>query len=158
MTRRLQGRMGALGYAGVAGALFLLSGCADWDLDEEAPDAQYAAVCVDQATGNRLDDDRCGDWDDDGVGHAAGTYFLWMPMSSGNAYLPPVGQHIPPGTPMVRTVPPGTPVAKGAPTTGGKVSDVQRGGFGVKSGTAGGSKAGAAGKAGSGSGGKSGGS
>lgn len=159
MTRRMQGRIGLLGYAGAAGALFLLAGCADWDLGDDSPDAQYAAVCMDQRTGNRLDDDACGDWDDDGIGHTAGTYFLWMPMSASNAYIPPVGGHFTGQTPAVTKVPKGAPVAKGTPKTGGQVGAVQRGGFGVKSGTAGGSKAGAAaGKAGSGSGGKSGGS
>lgn len=153
----MQGRIGALGYAGAAGALFLLAGCTDWDLGDDAPDAQYAAVCMDQRTGNRLDDDACGDWDDDGVGHAAGTYFLWMPLNGGG-YIPPVGGHLPANSPAVRTVPKGTPLAKGTPKTGGTTADIKRGGFGVKSGTAGGSKAGAAGKAGSGSGGKSGGS
>ena len=153
----MQGRGPLLGYAGVAGALFLLTGCADWDLSEDGPDAQYAAICVDQRTGNRLDDDACGDWDDDGVGHTAGTYFLWMPMSASNAYIPPVGGHLPDHTPAVTRVPKGTPLAKGTPKTGGKITDVQRNGFG-KNGLSGGSKAGAAGKAGSGSGGKSGGS
>jgi hypothetical protein len=159
--------MGWLGYAGAAGALFLLTGCGiDWNAEYDddgnpivTPDAQYAAVCMDQRTGNRLDDDACGDWDDDGIGHTAGTYFLWMPMSASNAYIPPVGGHFTGQTPAVTKVPKGTPVAKGTPKTGGQVGAVQRGGFGVKSGTAGGSKAGAAaGKAGSGSGGKSGGS
>jgi hypothetical protein len=162
----MQGRMGWLGYAGAAGALFLLTGCGiDWNAEYDddgnpisTPDAQYAAVCMDQRTGNRLDDDACGDWDDDGVGHTAGTYFLWMPLNTGG-YIPPVGGHLPANSPAVRTVPKGTPLAKGTPKTGGTAADIKRGGFGVKSGTAGGSKAGAAaGKAGSGSGGKSGGS
>jgi len=159
VSRRMQGRMGWLGYAGAAGALFLLTGCGvDWSDGEDSLDAQYAAVCMDQRTGNRLDEDACGDWDDDGVGHAAGTYFLWMPLNGGG-YIPPVGGHLPQGSPAVRTVPKGTPLAKGTPKTGGTASDIKRGGFGVKSGTAGGSKAGAAaGKAASGSGGKSGGS
>lgn len=163
MSRRLQGRGPVLGFAGAAGALFLLTGCGiNWDLDEpseDAPDAQYAAVCMDQRTGARLDDDACGDWDDDGLGHTAGTYFLWMPMSASNASIPSVGGRFSGRPPTVTRIPRGTPVAKGAPKTGGQVAAVQRGGFGVKSGTAGGSKAGAAaGKAVSGSGGKSGGS
>lgn len=149
MTNQKQGRGSILGYAGIAGALFLASGC-DALAD---PDAQYAAICINEQTQERLDDDACGDYDDEGHGTSAGSYFLWMPMSSGNAYIPPVGQRMPPNHPAVRTVPSGTPIAKGVPKTGGQVSAIQRGGFGVKAGTSGGigAKAGA-------SGGKSGGS
>lgn len=145
----MQGKGSALGYAGIAGALFLLTGCDVFD----DPDAEYAAICVSEQSGARLDDDACGDWDEEGQGSNVGTYFLWMPMTSGNAYIPPVGQPMPPGGPTVRKVPAGTAVAKGVPKTGGQVSAVQRGGFGVKAGTSGGTGA----KAGS-SGGKSGGS
>lgn len=161
---RLQGRIGALGFAGAAGALFLLTGCGiDWNAEYDddgnlisTPDAQYAAVCMDQRTGTRLDDDACGDWDDEGIGHNAGTYFLWMPMSATNATIPPVGGRFTNRPPTVTRFPPGAPVSKGAPKTGGGVGAIQRGGFGIKSGTAGGSKAGSGGKVGSGSGGKAG--
>jgi hypothetical protein len=144
-----QGKGSVLGYAGIAGALFLASGC-DAFAD---PDAQYAGVCVNEITHERLDDEACGDYDDEGSGGGVGSYFLWMPISSGNAYIPPVGQKMPAGGPGIRKVPSGTPIAKGVPKTGGQVSAIQRGGFGVKAGSTGGTGA----KAGS-SGGKSGGS
>lgn len=153
MSRRLQGRGDVLGYAGALGVILLagvaISAASMEEATEEEPDAQYAAVCMDQRTGARLDDDACGDWDEDGIGHIPGTYYVWMPMSAGNAYIPPVGGRFTGRPPTVTRLPHGTPVSKGAPKTGGQVGAVQRGGFGVKSGTAGGSKAGAAGKAGS---------
>ncbi|MFD6070775.1 hypothetical protein [Amycolatopsis lurida] len=149
MADRKQGRGSVLGYAGIAGALFLASGC-DAFAD---PDAQYAAICVNEQTQERLDDDACGDYDDEGHSSGVGAYFLWMPLSAGNAYIPPVGQRMPPNSPAVRTVPAGTPIAKGVPKSGGQVSAVQRGGFGIKAGSTGGTGA----KAGT-AGGKSGGS
>jgi hypothetical protein len=112
---------------------------------DEQDDAQYGAVCVSESTGVRLDDDACGDWDDEGQGSVSGTYFMWFP-TGGPGYIPPVGQPLPPNAPGVRKVPSGAPIAKGIPKTGGQMSAIQRGGFGVKSGTSGGTgaKAGAA--------------
>lgn len=158
---RLFGRAPVLGYAGVAGALFLLTGCDALNnaFDTDAPSsAEYAAVCVDQNTGNRAEDDACGDYDDEGLGHSPGSYWLWMPMNSSDAYLPRVGQRMPANSPAVRSVPKGTPISKGAPAAGGKVNEIQRNGFGPKKSdasasgsqsTTGGGKGGAIGKGGS---------
>ncbi|MEU0465051.1 hypothetical protein ABZ215_13690 [Amycolatopsis sp. NPDC006131] len=143
MTGRRMGRGPALGYVSAVAALFL-AGCDG----ATPPDAQYGAVCVDQATGTRLDDDACGDWDDTGNASTPGMFFLWVPMSNGATVIPPVGSRVPANV-GIRNVPSGAPVAKGMPKTGGSVSSIQRGGFGVKAGTTGGTGAKAGGSAGS---------
>ncbi|WP_027934555.1 hypothetical protein [Amycolatopsis thermoflava] len=143
MTARRMGRGPALGYVSAVAALFL-TGCDALD----SPDAQYGAVCVDQATGNRLDDDACGDWDDTGHATAVGTYYVWVPTSNGATVIPPVGGRVPANV-GIRSVPSGAPVAKGLPKAGGTMSAIQRGGFGVKAGVSGGTGAKAGGSAGS---------
>lgn len=140
------GRGSALGYAGVAGAMFLLTGCDMVD----APNAEQGAICVQEGTNFRLDDDACGDYDDDGHSHNAGVYYLWYPISS-PGYISPVGQRVVYGANTTspsasRTVPKGVAKATGIPRSGGSTSVVQRGGFGIKSGSTsgGGAKAGSA--------------
>jgi hypothetical protein len=99
----------------------------------EPPDAQYAGVCVDQVTQQRIDDSRCGDYDDEGRGSDSGSYFVWINTGSTH-YVPGHGQRVE-GSIGARTVPKGTPIAKGVPAQGGSMSSIQRGGFGMKSAT-----------------------
>ncbi|MET9260358.1 hypothetical protein [Amycolatopsis sp. NPDC004079] len=145
--RRLIGRGPVLGCtAMVAGVL--LSGCGVFG----APDAEAGGVCVDKATGSRVEDSRCGDWDDRGWYDGPGSYMVWYPTSYAGD-VPAVGQRAVGGT---RTVASGTPLAKGIPVSGasaksGGMSGLQRGGFGKASATSGGTGAKAAsGRGGSG--------
>lgn len=136
------GRGSALGFAGIAGALFLATGC---DAMDTTPNAEQGAVCVQEGTNFRLDDSACGDYDDDGHSHNAGVYYLWYPISS-PGYIAPVGQRVVYGANTtspnaVRTPPSGSAKSIGLPKMGGSTSTVQRGGFGIKSGTTGGSGA-----------------
>lgn len=140
MRRRLVGRGPVLGYTSVVAGI-VLSGCAAFG----APDAEYGGICVDKVTQQRLDDSRCGDWDDRGVFDGAGSYLLWYPMSYGGD-VPAVGKRAVGG---VRSVPSGAPVSKGVPSSGasaksGGMTAIQRGGFGRASGTSGGTGAKAA--------------
>jgi hypothetical protein len=107
-----------------------------------AADAQYGGVCVDEVTQQRVDDDRCGDFDDEGRSSNGGFFFMWISTSSSHS-VPAVGHKVP-ATVGSRTVPSGTPLAKGVPTTGGPMTSIARGGFGAKAGVSGGygSKAG----------------
>jgi hypothetical protein len=139
--------IGLIGCAVTGVALITLLAAID---DEEAQDAQYAGVCVDRATEQRVDDSRCGDWDGEGVFDSGGTFMMWFPMNYGGD-VPGVGQRAYGGT---ARVPSGAPVAKGVPATGatkaaGGMAGVQRGGFGAKAGTSGGSGAKAGSSAGS---------
>lgn len=122
----------------VAAALLASGGCDAFD----PPNAQYGGICVDQVTEERVNDDRCGDYDDEGRSSHAGYFFMWISTSS-NHTVPALGQKVP-ATIGSRTVPSGTPLAKGVPTAGGSMTSISRGGFGVKAGTTGGygSKAG----------------
>ena len=123
----------------VAAALLAAGGCAS-----EPPNAQQGGICVDEATQERIDDERCGDYDDEGRSSSGGVFFMWI--STGSSYdVPARGQKVP-ATIGTRTVPSGTPIAKGLPIAGGSMSSISRGGFGVRSGTT----AGVGGKAGSG--------
>lgn len=99
---------------------------------------------MDEKTQERVDDDRCGDWDDEGHASSGGFFFMWIDTHSNHA-VPARGQKVP-ATIGSRTVPAGTAVAKGLPTSGGSMTSISRGGFGAKAGTSGGTGA----KAGSG--------
>ncbi|MEU4804393.1 hypothetical protein [Actinosynnema sp. NPDC023587] len=112
----------------VAAAL-LASGCGS--LDE--PDATHGGICVDEVTQERVDDDRCGDFDDEGRTSAGGFFFMWIDTGSARA-VPARGQQVP-ATIGSRSVPAGTPIAKGMPVSGGSMTSIQRGGFGVRAGT-----------------------
>lgn len=84
------------------------------------PDTEYAEVCVDERTQQRVDDDRCDD-DDDDVRYVGGGYHhYYVPHSQPVAA---VGQPVAGGT---TTRPAGVTVVK-APTVG-------RGGFGGRGG------------------------
>ncbi|UKD50944.1 hypothetical protein L3Q65_00680 (plasmid) [Amycolatopsis sp. FU40] len=147
MRRRLIGRGPALGCAAMVAGV-LLSGCGVFG----APDAEAGGVCVDKATGMRIEDSRCGDWDDRGWYDGPGSYMVWYPATYAGD-VPAVGQRAVGGT---RTVAGGTPLAKGVPVSGasaqsGGMPGLKRGGFGKASGTSGGTGAKAAsGKGGSG--------
>ncbi|QYN17534.1 hypothetical protein [Amycolatopsis sp. DSM 110486] len=129
------GRPPILTYVPLIAAAFIaggaLAGCDVFD----SPDATYGGVCVDQRTQQRLPDDRCGDFDDRGIGSGVGSYWMWMPTDNDRYSVPSVGQRVDTkaGT---RTVPAGTPISKGVPPKGGQsMKTVQRGGFGIKSGS-----------------------
>ena len=90
-------------------------------------DDDYGAVCVDEDTDVRVDDDRC---DDDG--YYGGGGFAWYYLAVGSR-VGPVGQRVSGGT---FSLPSGEQASRGGvPRDGGVVS---RGGFGGKSGSFGG--------------------
>ncbi|GAB7192853.1 hypothetical protein NUM3379_35620 [Kineococcus sp. NUM-3379] len=107
----------------VTGVLVATSLAACGDSEEEDPD--YAAVCVDEETQERVDDDRCDD-DDDRGGYVGG--FGWFFFSRGS-FAPAIGQRVSGGTMM----PPGNAkvVRGGVPAKGATIS---RGGLGGGSG------------------------
>lgn len=101
------------------------------------PDAQYGGICVDEVTYQRIDDDRCGDYDSEGVGSNSGTFFMWINNTS-TTYIPPSGGYVPRDL-GVRKLPSNTPIKLGVPKTGAtSMSTLTRGGFGVKAATVGG--------------------
>lgn len=125
-----------------------LTGCGiDWNAqyDEDGnriePEPDYVTICQD-ASGNRVEDDRCptGPTDDgpDSLG------FVWFYMATtGGVNAPPVGHRVDPRSGSYRT--PATPPGGKAPVVargGGKVPSsggvVQRGGLGVSGAKAGG--------------------
>lgn len=127
-----------LRYVPLLAAVLVVAGCGVFD----DPDAQYGGICVDETTQERLDDERCGDYDDEGHGSHSGTFFMWISTGS-SYYVPARGQKVPAHIGS-RTVPAGTPIARGLPVSGGSMPSIHRGGFGAKAGTTGGygSKAG----------------
>lgn len=145
----MQGRGDRLKYTACVAAMILaggplLSACDALTALDDTPDAQRGGVCASHVTGQRVDDSQCGDWDSDGFydGGPTGNYMTWYPVNYGGD-VPAVGQRVTGGTTRVPT---GTPVAKGIPVAGssakaGGMAAIQRGGFGVKSGTSGGTGA-----------------
>ena len=124
-----------LRYVPLVAAALLASGACT-----SSPDALYAGVCVDEITQQRVDDSQCGDFDDEGRSSSSGSFFMWISTTS-PTHIPAHGQPVV-STIGSRTVPAGTPVAKGLPASGGSMSSVVRGGFGVRAGVSGGSSGG----------------
>lgn len=124
---RKLGWLPASGLAAVTLATTMLAGC-DLPAEEEQP--QSAGICVDEITGNRIDDEKCGEPDEEGrATGGGGFFFLWISTSSTHT-VPAHGQrvHQSMGT---RTVPHGTPVVRGLPAAGGSMPTLSRGGFGA---------------------------
>ena len=99
-----------------------LTGCAS--------SADYAAVCVDPDTQERVDDDQCDDASEDGGG---GSGFFWYYLAA-RSIVPAVGQTATGGTFRGSSLN-GTVQRGGLPTTGGSTvkSATTKGGFGGSS-------------------------
>jgi hypothetical protein len=112
--RRMRSTSISLGITAVMASS--LTGC--------ATSADYAAVCVDPETQERVDDDQC---DDDGGG---GTGFFWYYLAA-RSIVPAVGQTATGGTFRGSSLN-GTVQRGGLPTTGGSTvkSATTKGGFG----------------------------
>lgn len=107
VTRQKKSGMVTLGFtASLAAALACSNGPA------QLPDPEYSRICVDQATNVRLEDERCGDEDNNGG-------------SGGHWYFYPRGSH--PGPPVGGSITrnfgsyakPGSGVMYSVPKTGG---------------------------------------
>lgn len=117
VRRRMRSSGIALGITAVMAAN--LTGCAS--------SADYAAVCVDPETQQRVDDDQC---DDDADYNGAGTGFFWYYLGA-RSVVPAIGQTATGGTFRGSTLN-GTVQRGGLPTTGGSTvkSSTTKGGFG----------------------------
>ena len=89
--------------------------------------ADYAAVCVDPETEERVDDDQC---DDDSDYNGGGAGFFWYYLAA-RSVVPGIGQTATGGTFRGSTLN-GTVQRGGLPTTGGSTvkSATTKGGFG----------------------------
>lgn len=89
--------------------------------------ADYAAVCVDPETQERVDDDQC---DDDSDYNGSGTGFFWYYLAA-RSVVPPVGGVASGGTFRGSSLT-GVVQRGGLPTTGGSTvkSATTKGGFG----------------------------
>lgn len=92
--------------------------------------ADYAAVCVDPETQERVDDDQC---DDDSDYNGGGSGFFWYYLGA-SSRIPAVGQTTSGGTFSGSTLN-GTVQRGGLPSTGGSTvkSATTKGGFGGSS-------------------------
>ena len=92
--------------------------------------ADYAAVCVDPETQERVDDDQC---DDDSDYNGGGSGFFWYYLGA-SSRIPAVGQTTSGGTFSGSTLN-GSVQRGGLPTTGGSTvkSATTKGGFGGSS-------------------------
>ena len=99
-----------------------LTGCAS--------SADYAAVCVDPETEQRVDDDQC---DEDSDYNGTGTGFFWYYLAA-RAVVPGVGSTVSGGTFRGSTLN-GSVQRGGLPSTGGSTvkSSTTKGGFGGSS-------------------------
>jgi hypothetical protein len=118
--RRMRSTSIALGITAVMASN--LTGC--------ATSADYAAVCVDPETQERVADSRC---DDDSDYNGAGTGFFWYYLGA-RALVPAIGQTASGGTYRGSTLN-GTVQRGGLPVTGGSTvrSSTTKGGFGGSS-------------------------
>jgi hypothetical protein len=95
-----------------------------------ATSADYAAVCVDPDTQERVDDDQC---DDDSDYNGTGSGFFWYYLGA-RSVVPAIGQRTSGGTFRGSTLG-GTVQRGGLPTTGGSTvrTSTTKGGFGGSS-------------------------
>ena len=118
--RRMRSASISLGITAVMASS--LTGC--------ATSADYAAVCVDPDTQERVDDDQC---DDDSDYNGVGTGFFWYYLGA-SSRVPAIGQGATGGTYRGSTLN-GTVQRGGLPSTGGSTvrSSTTKGGFGGSS-------------------------
>lgn len=106
------------------GVTALLAGTITAIVASNADEPDYAQVCFDEATGERVEDTQCNS----SAGRGGGLY-AWYFYSRG-ANVPPVGQNRSSYPNFTRTIPEGAKASTGYSTKGGTVS---RGGFGSSS-------------------------
>ncbi|TQJ41875.1 hypothetical protein FBY33_3996 [Arthrobacter sp. SLBN-112] len=113
------------------GVTALLAGTITAVVASNEDDPEYAQVCFNDETGERVEDRSC----ESSAGRGGGIY-AWYFFSRG-AYVPPIGQNRSTAPNYTRTVPSGAKASTGYSSQGGTVS---RGGFGssAKSGSSGG--------------------
>ncbi|WP_018760519.1 hypothetical protein [Arthrobacter sp. 135MFCol5.1] len=113
------------------GVTALLAGTITAVVASNEDDPEYAQVCFNDDTGERVEDTNC----DSSAGRSGGVY-AWYFYSRG-ASVPPVGQNRSTAPGYTRTIPSGAKASTGYSSKGGTVS---RGGFGssAKSGSSGG--------------------
>jgi hypothetical protein len=113
------------------GVTALLAGTITAVVASNQDEPEYAQVCFNDETGERVEDTNCNS----SAGRGGGIY-AWYFFSRG-AYVPAIGQNRSTAPSYTRTVPSGAKASTGYSTKGGTVS---RGGFGTsaKSGTSGG--------------------
>jgi hypothetical protein len=108
------------------GVTALLAGTITAVVASSEQEADYAQVCFNDETGERVDDTQCNNSSSDGRGSAI---YAWYFYSRG-ASVPAVGQNRNSYPGSVKTVPQGAKTSTGYSTKGGTVS---RGGFGSSS-------------------------
>ncbi len=121
VRRRMRSSSVALGVTALMAST--LTGCG-------SESADYAAVCVNPETEERVDDDQC---DDDRDYNGVGGGFFWYYLGA-RALVPSVGSTVSGGTFRGSTLN-GTVQRGGLPTTGGSTvrSTTTKGGFGGSS-------------------------
>ncbi|WP_115790269.1 Tat pathway signal protein [Arthrobacter silvisoli] len=118
--KRSQRRTVAVGL----GVTALLAGTITAIVASQENDADYAQVCFNDQTGERVDDVNCGSSEGRGSG-----FYAWYFYSRGSS-VPAVGQNRSTYPNYTRTMPSGAKASTGYSTKGGTVS---RGGFGGSS-------------------------
>ncbi|MFC8040147.1 Tat pathway signal protein [Paenarthrobacter sp. NPDC057355] len=108
------------------GVTALLAGTITAIVASNEQEADYAQVCFNEETGERVDDDQCNN--SSSAGRSSGVY-AWYFYSRG-ASVPAVGQNRSSYPSATKTVPQGAKSSTGYSTKGGTVS---RGGFGSSS-------------------------
>ncbi|MEV7663135.1 Tat pathway signal protein [Paenarthrobacter sp. NPDC089316] len=108
------------------GVTALLAGTITAIVASNEQEADYAQVCFNEETGERVDDDQCNN--SSSAGRSSGVY-AWYFYSRG-ASVPAVGQNRSAYPSATKTVPQGAKSSTGYSTKGGTVS---RGGFGSSS-------------------------
>lgn len=130
-TQRRRMRSAAVSIGLTALMAASLTGCSSDD-DETA---DYAAICVNPETQERIDDSNCRD---DREYNGSGAGFFWFYMATrGGAFVPPIGGRYSAGTgtfagSSLRAPQGGTATVQrgGLDTKGGNIGTIARGGFG----------------------------
>lgn len=128
---------------GITSALALtMTGCANTgepinpDYARESMDSDYARICVDEQTQNRVEDDKCST-DQTTSNGGVHTSFIpfFIPLGSSNVVIPPVGSSVSKVQGVRQNNLPASSKVTNVDSKGSNV--VSRGGFGAKGGGAG---------------------
>lgn len=138
-------------FAAIAGAAVLAAGLSACGPSNDGASDQYLQVCQDKNTGNRVDDDKCDDVDENG-GSSGSSAFLWFWLMRNSSSVPAVGQNLNSYEGSKFTSKPANgEIYKGVSPKGGSFDSAVKGATSTKVGSAAGKSSGKSGGFGSGS-------
>lgn len=143
---------GSRKFAAIAGAAVLAAGLSACGTPDDVANDQYLQVCQDVETGERVEDDRCDDVDDNSNSSASNAFLWYWLLRNSSSPVPAVGQNLTSyqGSKFT-SKPTNGEIYKGVSPQGGSFDSAVKGATSTKVGSAAGNSSGKSGGFGSGS-------